>query len=82
MELRHLHYFIAVAEELHLVEQRSGRISNPPLSQQIRGLEDELGVKLFERTKRQVHLTEAGKCFRASVLAQLEQASKTQRIGR
>ena len=64
------------------------------ISQQIRDLEDELGVKLFERTKRQVHLTEAGRVFLDRsylLLAQLEQAmalaappriAATQQIGR
>ncbi|KAM3094148.1 LysR substrate-binding domain-containing protein [Phormidesmis sp. 146-35] len=87
VELRHLHYFIAVAEELHFSRAAERlHISQPPLSQQIRDLEEELGIKLFERTKRQVLLTEAGKVFLERsylVLGQLEQAIEaTQQIGR
>jgi len=76
IDLRLLRYFIAVAEEGHLTRaaQRIG-IQQPPLSQQIRALEKELGVSLFNRLPRGMELTASGHALLAdaqAILAQME----------
>lgn len=80
IDIRKMRYFIMVAEELNFSRAAERlRMAQPPLSQEIRKLEEELGVQLFHRTKRMVELTDAGKIFlegSQQTLFQLEKAIK------
>ena len=77
MELRHLRYFITVAEELSFSKAALKlHTAQPSLSQQIKDLEDDIGVQLFHRTKRKVELTEEGLIFLEQARLTLTQADK------
>ncbi|WP_025118875.1 MULTISPECIES: LysR family transcriptional regulator [unclassified Serratia (in: enterobacteria)] len=80
IELRHLRYFVAVAEELHFGRAAERlRISQPPLSQQIQALEEMVGARLLARNNRNVGLTQAGEMFLKEayqVLAQVNRAAE------
>ena len=77
MELRHLRYFVAVAEALSFTKAADKlHTSQPSLSRQIKDLEEELGVRLLNRTKQQVTLTEEGRSFLADAKRLLDLAAK------
>src|SRR5438046_80191 len=83
MELRHLRYFVVVAEEGHITRaaERLG-MQQPPLSQRIKAIERELDVQLFHRKPRGVELTEAGHAFLVddrAILSHLDRALETTR---
>ena len=66
MELRHLRYFVAVADALSFTKgAQKLHLSQPSLTRQVKDLEEEIGVRLLDRTKRVVSLTEEGKSFLA-----------------
>lgn len=83
MEIRHFRYFVHVAEELHFgrAARRLG-LSQPPLSQQIQIMENEIGARLFERTNRRVELTEVGRLFLPEARAVLEQVNHAIAVAR
>jgi DNA-binding transcriptional LysR family regulator len=78
MELRHLRYFVAVAEMENVSRAATQRlhVAQPSLSRQIRDLEDEVGVQLLERTAKSVRLTDAGRAFLDEARAILQNADE------
>jgi len=84
MELRQIRSFLSIAETLHFGRTAELiHLSQPALSLQIRALEEEVGVRLFERNRRKTSLTAAGVAFRddaAAALSQLEQAIRRARL--
>jgi DNA-binding transcriptional LysR family regulator len=81
VELRHLRYFVAVAEAQNVLRAATQKlhVSQPAVSRQIRDLEDELGVQLFERTGKSVSLTDAGRLFLKEARGVLERTDEALR---
>src|SRR5438046_7333775 len=87
MELRHLRYFVAVAENLNFTRAAQRlHLAQPSLTRQIHNLEEEIGVRLLNRSKNRVGLTEEGRSFLVDakrVLALAEESVKAvQRLSR
>src|ERR1700691_1406762 len=83
MELRHLRYFTAVAEEQNVTRSATRlHVSQPPLSRQIRDLEEEIGVTLFDRSAKALRLTEAGALFLLEARAVLQRSDEAIEVTR
>src|SRR5215471_9438918 len=81
MELRHLRYFVAAAEEMNISRAAARlRISQPPLSRQIRDLEQEIGTPLFDRRSKRLKLTAAGAYFLPEAREILSHAIEASRL--
>ncbi|QBR03683.1 LysR family transcriptional regulator [Paraburkholderia pallida] len=83
MELRHLRYFVAVVEERNITRAALRlHMAQPPLSRQIRQLEDLLGAQLFVRNSRLLELTDTGRFFYSHALQVLAQADQLESMTR
>lgn len=83
MELRHLRYFVVLAQELHFGRAAKRlAITQPPLSLNIRQLEEDVGARLFDRDHRRVRLTAAGAAFRVEAEALLARAEQARLLAR